>query len=355
MKLSDILEKQHYKPSECIQLSADADLIVEEKLLQHPAYWQEYVDNLNFNQGCFFTSIEGKERLVEFEAFPLMAKRMFSDEGKLYAEVFPGLPMQVQVESFQYDDFDRFVCLSKNKSFPIGLTDSAQNDFFNICDDFDDDSFRFDGKHYEMKDLFEPSNSRNEDFWSAKYKSGNIGFDMKGPHPFLVKNLDQFKFLKSRVLVLGCGRAHDAEYFARQGHIVTAVDISPKAIEAAKALYPESANLKYEQQDILNLPNSFYNKYDIIWDHTFYCAIPPKHRQELVKLWSKCLSEKGRLLGIFFSMYKPEGPPFGGSELELRSRLSKYFRIHYWNRVMEGPVSRLGKEFFCMLEKLETD
>ena len=130
--MSDILEKQHYKPSECIQLSADADLIVEEKLLQHPAYWQEYVDNLNFNQGCFFTSIEGKERLVEFEAFPLMAKRMFSDEGKLYAEVFPGLPMQVQVESFQYDDFDRFVCLSKNKSFPIGLTDSAQNDFFNV-------------------------------------------------------------------------------------------------------------------------------------------------------------------------------------------------------------------------------
>ena len=349
--MNKILQQEFYKPSDRIQLGAEGDLICDEQLLQHPNFWQQYLQNLRFEQGCFFTTVEGRELLVEFEFCPLMARSVFLDDGKLYAETFPGIPIEIRPDKIYFDDFDRFIAFHKKTDFPIGFMDAAQNDFFNLCDEFTDDSYQLLGQNYPMLDLMADQHSRGESFWTAQYQQQNWGWDLGQAHPYLQQSLDSLKLMRAKVLVLGCGRAHDAHYFAERGHLVDAIDISAEALTAAQKIYPETSNLKYFQVDALNLPDSYNGQYDIVWDHTFYCAIPPKKRQELVKIWHRALNEQGRVMGIFFSMFKPDGPPFGGSEWELRARVKKQFRTQYWNRVPIGPVSRLGKEFFCILEK----
>ena len=86
------------------------------------------------------------------------------------------------------------------------------------------------------------------------------------------------------------------------------------------------------------------NSFDIVFEHTFYCAISPDKRTHLVKLWKRVLSETGHLLGIFFVIPKRNGPYFGGSEWELREKLQKDFNFRYWTRLKHSPDWRLGAE-----------
>ena len=123
---------------------------------------------------------------------------------------------------------------------------------------------------------------------------------MSKPHPELQSILPQLKLNKRRILVPGCGYGHDAAYLAKQGHIVTAIDISEKAVTEAKRLYGHISNLDIHLADVFQLDETHREEYDVIFEHTCYCAISPTSRDKLIKVYKKYLSEKGHLLGIFF-------------------------------------------------------
>lgn len=346
-----MLENGSYSESSACKISAEGNLIFQDKLFNQLDVWLEYYTHLKFNQGCYFSHITGKDVIVEFEVAPLVARRVRKTEEQLLVELYAGLNIPIQLEQVWYDDEDCFFALSKDKNIPIYIAGEAQNDFFNACSSFTDDNFTVFGKTFSLPYLYENSHDNSEDFWGTKYSSQSWGWDMDGAHPYLDTVLSQTKLMKSNILVLGAGRSHDAAFFAQHGHIVTAIDISAKAIEEAKKLYPETANLKYVQADVFSYkaPNEGY---DLIWDHTFYCAIPPEQRNQLVKAWQNLLNDEGKLAGVFFSMFKPDGPPYGGSEWELQQRIKGKFQNLFWNRIRQGPIERLGKEFFCYTQKI---
>lgn len=345
-----MLESGSYTEELVCRISTRGELIWKESLYQSLEFWLEYYTNLSFEQGCYFTKFQDQKLLVEFEECPLVAQHCRKSEDSLLIEVFPGLNIPVALDSLRYDDEDNFYAISEEKQIPIFFLPSAQNDFFNLCDEFSDDDFSIFGKKYELPHIYEENHSKSKEYWDGKYNSSDLGWDMGKAHPYLDTVLSQVKLMRSKILVLGAGRSHDANFFADQGHIVTAVDISQKAIDAAKEIYPETEHLKYQLCDAFKL-KELGETYDLIWDHTFYCAIPPQRRTELVKLWYDLLNEQGKVSGVFFSMFKPMGPPYGGSERELNQRVSDKFHIIYWNRIRQGPVERLGKEFFVYLEK----
>lgn len=64
------------------------------------------------------------------------------------------------------------------------------------------------------------------------------------------------------LLDLGCGMGQDAEYFAKKGLHVTAVDFSESGIQ----LVPKNANLKTIYQDIQNVDFK-NNSFDVIYAH----------------------------------------------------------------------------------------
>ena len=69
-------------------------------------------------------------------------------------------------------------------------------------------------------------------FWEDIYKKNDIGWDLNGPTPIFEKIANKLK--PGKVIILGCGRGHDAIIFAKLNFEVTAVDFAPSAINYLK-------------------------------------------------------------------------------------------------------------------------
>lgn len=73
----------------------------------------------------------------------------------------------------------------------------------------------------------------------------------EGPHPYLEGGVPVAP--GAAVLVVGCGLGDDAAWLAGLGHRVTAFDLAPSAIEAARARHPD-AEVEWRVADLLDAP-----------------------------------------------------------------------------------------------------
>jgi SAM-dependent methyltransferase len=64
-------------------------------------------------------------------------------------------------------------------------------------------------------------------------------------------------------LVVGCGLGYDAEFLAGRGFAVTAFDIAPTAIAAAKRANP-GTEVTYLTADLLDLPTAWTGAFDLV-------------------------------------------------------------------------------------------
>ncbi len=272
------------------------------------------------------------------------------ENGKIQ---FQGIEEKLNWQILYLDEWDRIHSFTRDH-YPLVFSNHAQEQLFDALDSFDDDSFVYQGNTYTTKSFYPTDfDARKPDFWTRKYEeSESPGFDLGMPHPALEDIEKTLKLPKSKIAVLGCGSGHDAAFWANQGHIVHAFDFSENAIALAKEKYPETEHLQFHQTDVFQLGQEHHEAYDIVFDHTLYCAVPPVQRAELVKQWLKLLRPSGKLIGIFFQMRKMGGPPYGGSQWELQQRTKKKFRTLYWQYYRNSPGWRKGLEFIAVLEKM---
>ncbi len=255
-------------------------------------------------------------------------------------------------DSLTVDEWDRFHGRTE-RGVPFILSRAAQARLFNSVDEFDDESFTIGGQRFETRPwLQENPDADRADWWSDLYRKEDTRWELGAPSHVLTKLVPRLKLPRMRVLVPGAGTANDAAWFAEQGHLVTAVDFSEEAIARAKQKFGYLPNLKFLQADLFQLPDKMPGSFDLIFEHTFFCAITPSRRAELVRAWKRLLSENGLLMGVFFVMDKTFGPPYGATEWEIRARLSKSFRPLYWTRLRDSQPKRLGHELFIHAEKL---
>ena len=291
------------------------------------------------------TSMKGVPAWVEAFDAPLVAKHVHSCAGGRCTMDLPyGLQMPFPLASLTVDEWDRFHGLNE-LGVPFVFSRQAQVEFFEFLDEFDDDSVTVGGVRYPVGPWLGGSDDPNAaEFWSNIYRNEKPGWEQDRESVALPDVLPQLKLTKSRVLVLGCGSGNDAAYFARAGHVVTAVDFSAEAIAQARAKYGGVEGLTFLQADAFKLPASMNGQFDLVFEHTCYCAIAPDRRKELVNVWKRMLTPRGELLGVFFATEKRNGPPFGGSEWELRERLKSSFDFLFWTRWRKSVDQRKGKE-----------
>jgi SAM-dependent methyltransferase len=340
-------------PQRFIQIDEEGFALMSEIRTQDPELGAEVLSELEFGpNGCFVSRCGGVPVIVEAFDEPYVASQISLKKKQWILELPYDLQYGFELSSLSLDEWDRFHGLTE-KGLPFVMSRKAQAHFFNLLEEFDDDSITFEGETYEIPAFFSVhKESQSPAFWSDIYKTEETPrWDLSEPAEALKDMLPRLKMPKSRVLVLGCGEGHDAAFFAQSGHVVTAVDFSAEALQRARKNYGHLSELSFVEQDVFKLDPKFQNSFDIVFEHTCYCAVNPTKRAQLVKIWKQCLHEQGHLMGVFFVHHKTLGPPYGGSEWELRQRLKDSFHFVFWGRWQKSIPRRQGKELFVYAQR----
>lgn len=174
--------------------------------------------------------------------------------------------------------------------------------------------------------------------WEKRYADKDTPWDKGEPAPGLTDWLkNQTLDPDARVLVPGCGKGHDAAVWAKAGFETTGMDLSGLALSEALAKYDALPNLTFSPGNFLE--DKPQEPYDLVFEHTLYCAINPERRDEYAKSLLNWLAPGRHFLAIHFVFpLTDEGPPFGAGENEILNRFSTDFElIKQWKpRHFEG-------------------
>jgi SAM-dependent methyltransferase len=176
----------------------------------------------------------------------------------------------------------------------------------------------------EITPIFPKQDPASPAFWDARFDAAFTPWDQGGVPQSLVEYVTQNPAAK-KILVPGCGAAHEVRFFASLGWGVTAIDFSPVAVARAKQLLGELGT-HVREEDFFGESLS-RERFDAIYERAFLCALP----RRLWAAWAARVAEltapDGRLIGFFFFDSNEKGPPFGIAASELFTLLSPHFDL----------------------------
>lgn len=197
-----------------------------------------------------------------------------------------------------------------------------------------------------------PSGPVDPASWEDRWRRGDTGWDMGAPAPPLVAAVTRGDLAPpARVVVPGCGAGHDARFLAGRGFDVVGVDVSPAAVERATSLAAaEGVSPTFVKADLFAPPASL-GRFDVVWEHTCFCAIDPALRERYVDAVADLLRPGGRLFGLFFAIRPETGPPFGATPEEIRHRFARRFVVDALRPETGSHPARMGKELWAAMTR----
>lgn len=164
-------------------------------------------------------------------------------------------------------------------------------------------------------------------YWDSLYKTGQTPWNFGGV-PSDLKEYIKASPKGGRVLIPGCGWGYEIQAFADAGYDVTAIDISPAAVERARKLVNPELAKRIVVGDFFK--HSFgATPFDVIYERTFLCSIMPDERAAYRDRMTRLLKYGGALIGYFFyQKTDPEGePPFGLAWGEADELFARHFLL----------------------------
>jgi SAM-dependent methyltransferase len=194
------------------------------------------------------------------------------------------------------------------------------------------------------------SEKLDKEFWDARWKTSDTGWDMQQASPPLKAYIDSITDKQTAILIPGCGNAYEAEYLLEEGFAnITVIDIAPALVGQLLQRLEQHAG-----HQLTVICGDFFKhtgRYDVILEQTFFCAITPDLRKAYVQKMHELLKDNGKLAGLLFDRQFDSHPPFGGSKNEYLSLFSEKFRIERMESCELSIPSRKGSELFFELTK----
>jgi cyclopropane fatty-acyl-phospholipid synthase-like methyltransferase len=130
----------------------------------------------------------------------------------------------------------------------------------------------------------------DREYWDDFYKND------KGLHtPSLFSRFVCENYISSDngnlFLEIGCGNGRDTEYFAEKNLLITAIDISEKAINDLEKKFHEYKNVELLCQDFVNI--NYNNKYNYCYSRFSIHSINAEKEDNLITRISKALVTNG--------------------------------------------------------------
>ena len=192
---------------------------------------------------------------------------------------------------------------------------------------------------------------RDVAFWQERYERGTPPWDAGVPAPPLVRAVEERVFPeRARVLVPGCGYGHEALFLARRGFEVVAVDFAPGAVAQLKEHMGELP-ITVLERDIFLLERDFAQYFDLVVEHTCFCAIPLNRRGEYAQLMSAVLKKRGALLGLFWELEDEDGPPYRTTSADIDCHFLPFFEISSIECPADSLSRGVGQEWLVFMEK----
>ncbi|KAL6909541.1 hypothetical protein ACP4OV_001822 [Aristida adscensionis] len=155
--------------------------------------------------------------------------------------------------------------------------------------------------------------------WRRCWEEGVTPWDLGEPTPAVVE-LARAGTLPgggATVLVPGCGAGYDVAALAGAGRFVVGLDVCDAAIQKAKQLSSSSPNddfFAFVAADFFTWEPQ--EKFDLIFDYTFFCALHPSMRSAWAKRMADLLKPDGELITLMYLVEGQEaGPPFNTTVL----------------------------------------
>lgn len=187
-------------------------------------------------------------------------------------------------------------------------------------------------------------NNLDANYWQQRYEQGQTGWDIGYPSPALIQYFENLPDRNLRILIPGCGNAHEAVWLIEAGFKnVFLLDIAELPLRRFHETHPGFPETNIIQGDFFQ----HHERYDLIMEQTFLCALDPSLRPDYARHLSEVLAPKGRMAGLLFGVeFTEHGPPFGGSESEYRLLFEPYFDIIHLKPCTESITPRAGRELF---------
>jgi len=252
----------------------------------------------------------------------------------------------------------------------------------------------------------------NATYWNNRYLQDDFGWDLGSISTPLQTYFDQLTNKEAFILIPGAGNAYEAEYLVNAGFTnVFVCDLAQEPLINLKKRCPSFKEENLLLIDFFNLPGSFrqvkppqraadplklvaeqvevaaeptesvaelvevllhnvtssgvdvtssgvdvtssgVEKYDLILEQTFFCALNPSLRKTYFEKTSSLLKLGGKLVGVLFDdVLNTDMPPFGGNKEEYLSYIGPSFKIKVLEPCYNSIKPRAGRELFIILEE----
>ncbi len=189
----------------------------------------------------------------------------------------------------------------------------------------------------------------NSDYWESRYQNNDIGWDTGKITTPIKEYIDQLNNQNITILIPGCGNGHEFEYLQKNGFKNSFVlDYAKQPLINLKEKFSDCDESKFINKDFFE----HTEKYDLIIEQTFFCALEPNLRKDYVTKMHSLLKSEGKLVGLLFQFPLTEsGPPFGGSKEEYLHLFSDLFEIKKLETAYNSIKPRQGNELFFIFTK----
>lgn len=192
-------------------------------------------------------------------------------------------------------------------------------------------------------------NPFSESYWTNRYQQDQATWDAGSITEPLKTYIDQLKDKNAKILVPGAGNAHEAEYLFKAGFSnVFVIDISPEPIANFKKRVPD-----FPQEQLIT--GDFFEhaqRYDLILEQTFFCALDPSLQTAYVKQMHQLLKPGGKLVGVLFTdPLHTTSPPFALEKKNYEELFRPYFILKTLETCYNSIKPRMGRELFMILQK----
>jgi len=166
--------------------------------------------------------------------------------------------------------------------------------------------------------------------WEDAYQT-TPPWDVGRPQPAFVELVKAGELNRGNVLDVGCGTGENALYLAEKGFSVTGVDLTNRAIAAAREKAAErKVKVDFQEGNALSLDfkdSVFDNVIDSGLFHTFPDDDRPVYAREIARV----LAGRGKYFMLCFSEKEPTnwGGPRRVTRKEIEATFSSFFKINY--------------------------